>query len=663
MEIIKNDGCIKLYNGKKLIFIHSPEKPFINAIVWDLSYKASRGNFKISHKTKNAFPLDEAKVITDNDDQKIIEFFNSKAKIILTITENKNTVNFDLKSEGSFAYSFTFPSDKDEAFFGGGEQYRKLNLKGEKVINFVSEHIVVLPIIQKTIFRFFPYKEKDHKKIKTYAPMSTFVSSKKYALRFNTDKYGLADFTDECSSVFTYDKCPDSLIYAYGQSFEEIGRTLCEDTQNNEYLPDWAYDGFILGVQGGIDRVEQKVNEMVRAGVDVCGVWCQDWSGKKITAVGSQVYWNWSVDENLYCDFLNHNELLKKKGVHFLAYINPYLIKDGKIYNYCKDNGFLIKNKSGGIYHIKSTTFDAGMMDLTNPDMVEYLKEVIIKKNMLDLGIDGYMADFGEYLPVDCVLHNGDPKILHNEWPTLWAKINREAIDSHPRSKDIFFFTRSGYNGAQKYTTIMWNGDQHTDFSKDFGMACVIPATFNLGFSGLTAIHSDVGGYISFSSLVRDKQLYIKWMEMNTFSPLMRSHETVRPQKNAQPYDSDILPYTASLTAVHKALKPYLKECMKEAVCGIPIIRPDFYDSGDYNRHKDAYSYFLGKEIYVAPVIERDALVRKVYLPEGEWISFFDNIEYRGDLSYDITVELGKPIAFYKKEGKYNQLFAQIKLI
>ena len=44
---------------------------------------------------------------------------------------------------------------------------------------------------------------------------------------------------------------------------------------------------------------------------------------------------------------------------------------------------------------MKSTTFDAGMLDLTDPDAVRFIKETLIKKNMLDLGIKGWMADFG----------------------------------------------------------------------------------------------------------------------------------------------------------------------------------------------------------------------------------------------------------------------------
>ena len=65
-------------------------------------------------------------------------------------------------------------------------------------------------------------------------------------------------------------------------------------------------------------------------------------------------------------------------------------------------------------------------MDLTNPDAVTWYKNEVIKKNMIDLGFGGWMADFGEYLPTDGVFYNGESgDVLHNKWPALWAEVCR----------------------------------------------------------------------------------------------------------------------------------------------------------------------------------------------------------------------------------------------
>lgn len=254
---------------------------------------------------------------------------------------------------------------------------------------------------------------------------------------------------------------------------------------------------------------------MLDAGAKIAGVWSQDWSGENRTVMGKQVWWNWEVDENLYPDLKGAIQKLNERGVRFLAYINPYLVKDSRLYNECRDKGYLITHTDGSVYHIKSTTFDAGMLDLTNPEAVRFTKDVLIKKNMLDLGVSGWMADFGEYLPVDCVLRDGDPKELHNLWPVLWAKLNREAVEEYG-AKDIMFFMRSGYVGIQTYAPVLWNGDQHTDTTKDYGMPCVMPASFSLGFSGVPMVHCDVGGFFSFGKMKRRPELFTRWMEMCT---------------------------------------------------------------------------------------------------------------------------------------------------
>lgn len=660
LSTVNND--IKLYYKERCVFTHTKDAPFAEAIIWDVKFKSSRGHFSIKNKIKKRIPLANAEIVLNSENKKIIKLFQDDIALTMDIIQENGYLKCNLQGSEGSSYRFNFDAIKNEGIFGGGEQYRQLDLKGEKVVNFVSEHIVVKPIVQKTIFKFLPYKEKANKDIASYSPMSTFVSSEKYAIRFNTNTYGVQDFSLEAISAFTYDKCPDSFIYVVEKSYKEINYRLNTDIPNKQYLPSWAFDGMILGVQGGIDRAVEKAEKMVKAGAKVCGVWCQDWCGKKVTAVGKQVLWNWEVDEVRYKDLKNRIAILKEKGVHFLAYINPYLVKDGKLFNYCKEKGYLVKKPDGSVAIELSTTFEFAMMDLTNKDMVKFLKETIIKKNMLDLGIDGYMADFGECLPLDSVLSEGDGKSMHNYWPTLWARINREAIDSHPRGKEVFFFTRSGYNGAQMYTPVMWNGDQHTDYSKDYGMPCVMPATFNLGFSGLPLIHSDIGGFISFASLKRDAELFIRWMEMNTFSPLMRSHETIRPENNAQYDDELVIEHTARLTTLHSQLKPYLLECLEQAKQGIPFIRPDFYNSGDYAKHKDLYSYFLGDEIFVSPIIEKGVKTKKICLPEGIWIRFFDDKEYKGNTEYNFDVPLGMPLAFYLKDGMNYEMLKKIKI-
>ena len=134
------------------------------------------------------------------------------------------------------------------------------------------------------------------------------------------------------------------------------------------------------------------------------------------------------------------------------------------------------------------------------------------------------------------------------------------------------------------------------------------------------------------------------------------------PDVNVQPYNDDIVDVTASLSEVHAALKPYLAACMKEAEEGIPVMRPDFYECGDYSASREEYAYFLGGDVFVAPVIEKGAETREVTLPAGDWVKFFDGTEHKGGTKERFAAPLGKPVAFYRKGSAFAPLFAGITL-
>ena len=56
-------------------------------------------------------------------------------------------------------------------------------------------------------------------------------------------------------------------------------------------------------------------------------------------------------------------------------------------------------------------------------DLIEFgflFLDSVIKKNLIEFGFSGWMADFGEYLPVDGVYYDGtDPMLMHNYFTVL----------------------------------------------------------------------------------------------------------------------------------------------------------------------------------------------------------------------------------------------------
>lgn len=65
----------------------------------------------------------------------------------------------------------------------------------------------------------------------------------------------------------------------------------------------------------------------------------------------------------------------------------------------------LVKDKNGEPYMVPNTAFDVGMLDLTHPNTSPWFKKIL--QEMVDDGVRGWMADFGEGLPVDSVLYSG----------------------------------------------------------------------------------------------------------------------------------------------------------------------------------------------------------------------------------------------------------------
>ncbi len=77
-------------------------------------------------------------------------------------------------------------------------------------------------------------------------------------------------------------------------------------------------------------------------------------------------------------------------------------------------------------YVIDFGEFDCGHVDFHQPGKPRRGSPTrIIGEKMIDFGLSGWMADFGEYLPVDVRLANGESGMTaHNRWPALWGEVN-----------------------------------------------------------------------------------------------------------------------------------------------------------------------------------------------------------------------------------------------
>lgn len=188
------------------------------------------------------------------------------------------------------------------------------------------------------------------------------------------------------------------------------------------------------------------------------------------------------------------------------------------------------------------------MVDFSSPNATEWAKDVI-KKNMIgDARSVGWMADFGEYTPMNVHFsdYNGSAYTYHNRYPYEWAKANQEAVSEAGKTDEIVYFMRAGSTMSPGCTSLFWMGDQLPTFDRYDGLHSALIGLLNGGMSGFALGHSDIGGYTSLNDTAnlnfyrRDEQILIRWMEMSAFSDaLFRSHPSNNPDFNAQIWDNE----------------------------------------------------------------------------------------------------------------------------
>lgn len=554
-----------------------------------------------------------------------------------------------------------FEAEPEEHVTGGGEQFSALDLRGRLFPIWTREQGVGRNKLTE-VTRLADCSDGGGGDYHTtFFPQPTFMSSRGYFAHLQNYEYSELDFREEDYHELTLWTSAFSLVLGDGGNYSELLRKLTGLLGRQPVLPEWAMKGLWLGVQGGTRRALELRDRCASGGMDISAVWIQDWEGKRVTSFGKRLQWDWRWNREMYPGL--DGVIAADKACRWMGYINPYLVEGGVLFAEAKEHGYFVKRPDGSDYLFDFGEYDCGVVDLTSDAAFEWYKNVI-KTNLIGLGFRGWMADFGEYLPADAVCADGERGLTaHNRWPELWARCNREAVEETGLLGECVFFMRAGAAGSQKYATLVWAGDQCVDWSEDDGLPSVITAALSLGMSGYGLHTCDAGGYTTLFHLKRDRELMLRWLEFACFTPVMRTHEGNRPDSNIQIYsDDEMIRDAARLTCLHTALLPYLSECVREnAEEGMPVMRPLFMAEPECAEayRRELYSYMLGGDMIVCPVVEQGALTRSVWLPAGEWVHLWSGERFaRG--SHTVGAPMGEPPVFYRAESKYEELFREI---
>ncbi|OHR74177.1 alpha-glucosidase [Bacillus sp. HMSC76G11] len=663
------DNGFEVIFNEKVLLRHTLESPMLFIGRGQDSMDMYRGNFEIKDYLIERSPLLYAD-ISQHDNEYTVAFskfasIDPVMTLLIKEEDGRLTVEYQTVDESINRMWLRTPADPDEKVYGCGEQLSHFNLRGKNFPLWTSEPGVGRNKKTYVTWQADVLDKAGGDYYHTNFPQPTFVSSKKYYCHTDTTAYADFDFRNPHFHELQFWEIPEKTLFETADSFIELVGKITNLLGRQPELPDWIYNGVILGIQGGTEITESKINKAIEKGMAISGVWCQDWQGKRFTSFGKRLMWNWKWNEKEYPGLDKKIPEWKEKEIRFLGYINPYVAVEGDLFKEAEEKGYLALNDHGSTYLVDFGEFYCGVVDFTNEDAFIWYKEVI-KENLIQFGLDGWMADFGEYLPIDVVLSNGaDPKKMHNAWPTLWAKLNYEALVETGKLGEILYFMRAGYTGIQKYCTMLWGGDQSVDFSLDDGLASVIPAALSSGMIGCGLHHSDIGGYTSLHGNKRSKELLMRWADMGAFTPMMRTHEGNRPADCFQ-YDDDneALEHLSRMSNVYTALSPYTKSLVKEnAEHGIPVQRPLFmHYEQDEKAYDIQYQYLYGKDLLVAPVHQENQTDWEVYLPDDEWVHLWSGEEFKGG-TVTISAPIGYPPVFYRKSSTWKELFNQISSI
>ena len=277
-----------------------------------------------------------------------------------------------------------------------------------------------------------------------------------------------------------------------------------------------------------------------------------------------------------------------------------------------------------------------------------------VHKAVMDVGVDGFWPDQGDGFDGPSRLNRHR---MYWEGPQLYRPNERP-----------YALHRNASAGAQRYGGFIWSGDVQSRWAT---LKAHVPVAINTGLSGLPYWGTDIGGFNPTPEYTGE--LHVRWFQFGAFNPLFRSHGRNWHLRlpwgwnggDGGPFESgnwraapeelkneQVEPICRKYLELRSQLMPYLYTAVAEChQTGVPIVRAlCLHAPGDPIAAARGDEYFWGPNMLVAPVVEKGATSRNVYLPKGAWIDFWTNERIEGGREIDRAVDLAT-IPLYVRAG------------
>jgi alpha-glucosidase (family GH31 glycosyl hydrolase) len=272
-----------------------------------------------------------------------------------------------------------------------------------------------------------------------------------------------------------------------------------------------------------------------------------------------------------------------------------------------------------------------------------------VHKQLYDVGTDGWWPDQGDGL-------DGPSRLARHR---MYYEGSRQL---RPNERP-FALHRNGQAGMQRYAAFLWSGDVYSTWET---LKTHVPVAVNTGLTGIPYWGTDIGGFVPTKEYTGE--LHVRWFQFGTFCPLFRAHGrtwhlrlpwgwntgelgvsevanytggAANPDES-ELHNASVEPICRKYLELRYRLMPYLYSAVRECCeTGLPIMRalwlhyPD--DAVAVSRGDE---YLWGRDMLVAPVTEKGATSRKLYLPRGAWYDFWTEERIEGGREIERPVDL-----------------------
>ncbi len=265
-------------------------------------------------------------------------------------------------------------------------------------------------------------------------------------------------------------------------------------------------------------------------------------------------------------------------------------------------------------------------------------------KPLFDVGVDGWWPDQGDGL---------DAASRLNRHQMYWEGSQLYRPDERP-----FALHRNGAAGMQRYAAFLWSGDVQSRWET---LRTHVPIAVNTGLSGIPYWGTDIGGFVPTSEYTGE--LHVRWFQFGAFCTCFRAHgrnwhlrlpwgwnDGDGGPPETRSFDPDpaelnnphVEPICRKYLELRYRLLPYTYTAVRECCeTGLPIMRalwlhyptdPAAVARGD--------QFLWGRDILVAPVVEKGATNRRLYLPRGMWFDFWTEQSVEGGREIERPVDI-----------------------